>query len=60
MGSDLVEVPSPGLDHDLRINSVAKPLHRQALVAELAVEGLVHAVLPRLSRIDRRSVDVSS
>ena len=48
MRSDLVVVLAPALDHDLRIDSIAKPLHRQALVAKLAVEGLVGAVLPGL------------
>jgi len=48
MRSDLVVVPPPALDDDLRINSIAKPLYRQALIAELPVEGLVRAVLPRL------------
>ena len=49
MGSHLVVVPSPALDHDLRINSIAKPLHRKTLIAEFAVERLIGAVLPGLS-----------
>jgi hypothetical protein len=58
MRPDLVVVLTPVLDHDLRIDSIAKPLHRQALIAELAVEGLVRAVLPRLAWIDERRFDV--
>ena len=58
MRPDLVVVLTPALDHDLRIDSIAKPLHRQALIAELAVEGLVRAVLPWLARIDERRFDV--
>ncbi len=57
MGPNLVVHPSPILDCDLRIDSVHKPLHPEALVSKLSVEALVRAVLPRLSRIDRRSVD---
>ena len=58
MRPDLVVVPTPVLDHDLRIDTITKPLHRQALVAELAVEGFVGAVLPRLARVDQRRLDL--
>lgn len=43
---NLVLVPPPVLDDDLRIDAIAKPLHRQTIIAELAVEGLVGTVLP--------------
>src|SRR6185437_8311952 len=46
------------LDQDLRIYPVLEPLHVQTLVPEFAVEGLVHAIQPRLSWIDERRVDV--
>ena len=58
MRSDLVVVPTPDLDDDLRINSIAKPLHQLALIAEHPVEGLVGAVLPRLSGLYQRRFDV--
>ena len=47
--SNLVVLTPELLDRDLRIDSVSEPLHAQALVAELAVEGLIVAVLPRLT-----------
>ena len=40
MRTDLVVLTPELLDRDLRIDSVSEPLHRQALIAELAVEGL--------------------
>jgi len=58
VGSHLVELTSEVFDQDLRIDSVLKPLHAQALVPELAVERLVHSVQPGFSGIDIRSVDV--
>jgi len=58
MRSDLVVVTPPALDYDLRINSIAKPLHRRALVAEFPVEGLVRPVLPRLPWFDQRRFDL--
>src|SRR5512142_1576398 len=47
----------PLLDDDLRLGACAKPFHAQALVAELAVEAFVAAILPRLAWIDQRGVD---
>src|SRR6185437_14383002 len=58
MWSDLVVVSAPALYDDLRVDSVAKPLHRQALIAELPVEGLVGAVLPGLAWLDQRRFDL--
>ena len=58
MRSDLVVLTPELLDDNLRIDSVSEPLHRQALVAELAVEGFVSAVLPGLARIDVGGVDI--
>lgn len=46
---DLVVVLTPGLDDDLGLATRAEPLDGQALVAKLAVEALVGAVLPRLA-----------
>jgi hypothetical protein len=42
----------PHVDDDLGFATGAEPLHAQALVAELAVERFVGAVLPRLSGVD--------
>ena len=47
MRPDLVVVLSPRIDHSLCFSSIAKPLHAQVFVAELAVEALGHDVLPR-------------
>ena len=58
MGSDLVVLTPELLDQNLRIDSVFEPLHIQTLVAELAVERLVRAVLPGFAGIDEGSVDV--
>jgi hypothetical protein len=52
MGSDFVVVASPGFGAHLRVGAIPKPLQRQMLVAELAVERFVRAVLPRFARID--------
>ena len=51
-----VVVLSPDLDHDLGFTPSAKPLQAQTLVAQFAVERFVGAVLPRLARIDERSL----
>jgi len=56
--SDLVVLTPELLDRDLRIDSVSEPLHRETFIAKFAVEGLVGAVLPRLSRIDVCRIDV--
>src|SRR5690606_20787817 len=59
MRSNLVVVPAPDLDQYLRFGATAKPLEAQALVAELVVEAFVQSILPRLTRIDQRRVDVA-
>src|SRR5271169_2862672 len=53
-----IVMPTPDFDQDPSLDAVAKPLHVQALVAELAVEALVGAILPRLARIDQGGVDL--
>src|SRR5258708_19015911 len=58
MGAGLGVLRPELLDHNLRIDSISKPLHTQALIAELAVERFIIPVLPGLARIDVRSVDV--
>ena len=58
MRSNLVVMPTPRLDDDLRIDSVSEPLHRKVFIAEFAVEGLIASVLPRLSRFNERGVDI--
>ena len=58
MRSNLVVLTPELLDQNLRIDPILEPLHAQTLVAELAVERFVRAVLPRLARIDVGGVDV--
>ena len=57
MRPDLVVVAPPLFRPDLGVDAIAKPLQRQELVAELAVERFVGAILPWLSRIDQRRLD---
>ena len=58
--SNLVVMSTPSIDDHFRINPALEPLHRKTFVAELAVERLVGAVLPRLSRFAERRIDVLS
>jgi hypothetical protein len=52
-----VVVLAPGFDDDGGFSSASKPLEVQALIAQLAVEGFVGAILPGASGIDvRRAV----
>ena len=57
MGSDEVIVLSLGFDQHLGLGVGAKPFDAQTLVAELAVERLVGAVLLGFARIDQGCVD---
>jgi hypothetical protein len=50
-------VAAPLLDADARVHSIPKPLQAETFIAQLAIEGFVGRVLPRLSRIDQRRVD---
>ena len=59
MRPNVVVVAPPAFDTHLRFRAIPKPLQRQMLVAKLAVEGLVRAVLPRLPGIDEGGVDAS-
>ena len=54
----MVVVSAPSFDDDARFSTTAEPFDRQALIAELAVEALIGAVLPRLARVDERRLDV--
>ena len=54
--TDVVVVATPDFDHDAGLDTIAEPLRRQTLVAELAVEALVVAVLPKFARVDERSL----
>ena len=54
---NLVVMPAPSLNDDLGLNARGEPFQTQALVAELAVEALADAVLPRLSQIDQSGLD---
>ncbi len=47
----------PVLDHDLGFQTVAEPVDRQALIAELPIEALCGAVLPGLARVDQGRLD---
>ena len=49
MWTDLVVVVPPLFDQHLRLGARAKPFEAQTLVAELAVEALRDAILPRLA-----------
>jgi hypothetical protein len=53
-----VVVLPPPFDLDAGLRAIPKPLDRQTLVPELAVEGFVGAILPGLARIDEGCVDV--
>ena len=46
MRADLVAVAAPLLRPDLGVDAITKPLQRQELVAELAIERFVGAILP--------------
>ena len=52
MRQDGVAVAAPCFNDGAAVSPGAEPLHRQAFVAQLAVEPLVGAVLPRLTRFD--------
>ena len=58
MRSNLVVMPTPCFDDDLRIDPVSEPLHRKTFVAELAVERFVGSVLPRLAGFDECRIDL--
>src|SRR5258708_26741799 len=58
MRTDMVVVPTPGFDDDARFLAAPEPLERQALVAELAVEALVSAVLPGFAGVVQCRVDL--
>ena len=57
MRKRLVVVPPPSLDDHLRLGARTKPFEAQTLVAELAVEALRDAILPRLAGLDQRRGD---
>lgn len=48
-------MPLPVLDHPQGFESISKPLHGQALIAELAVEAFRCSVLPLLTWVDQRA-----
>ena len=60
MWSPLFIAAPERFDHDFGIDPVLEPFHRQALVAELAVEALVQSILPRLAGIYRDGLDVGA
>ena len=52
-----VVVLAPGFDDDDSLLARSEPFERQALVAQLAIEAFVSAVLPGLARIAQRRGD---
>jgi len=50
-------VVTPCFDDDPSFSSGAKPFHRQAFIAQLAVEALFRAVLQGLARVNVRAID---
>jgi hypothetical protein len=57
MRADLVVAAPPLLRPDLGVDAMTKPLERQELVAECAIERFVGAILLWLPRIDQRRLD---
>ena len=57
MRTYLVEVSPPFFDQNLRLGARTKPFEAQTLVAELAVEALRDAILPRLAGFDQCRAD---
>jgi hypothetical protein len=57
MRSDLIELHAPGRDHHPRLAQRIKQLASKALSAELVMEALDIAVLPRATRIDVEGFD---
>ena len=57
MWSDLIGLHAPGRDHHPRLAQRIKQIARKALSAELVMEALDVAVLPRAARIDVEGFD---
>src|SRR5262245_57967309 len=57
MWAHVVVVTTPSLDDHLGLGTRTKPFEAQTLVAELAVETLRDAILPRLAGLDQRCAD---
>ena len=58
MWSHGVVVDAPGLDKHARFDAIAEPFEVQALVAKAPIEAFIGAVLPRLTWVDERDVDL--
>ena len=58
MWPDVIVMLPPLADDGFCFDAVAKPFHRQAFIAEFAVETFCRPVLPGLARIDQRNVKV--
>jgi hypothetical protein len=56
---NVVAMPKPGREADGSFAARAEPLEAQAFIAELAIEALVRAVLPRVAWIDERCLEVA-
>ncbi len=48
----MIVVLAPGLDHDLGLTSIDKPLPVQALVTQFTVEAFYKAILPWTAWLD--------
>ncbi len=58
MGSVVVVVLLPGGEHLLGFGEIGKPMHREALSPEGAVEGFADAVVDRFARTRKVESDV--
>ena len=59
MRLDIIVMAAMDLNEHARLGAIAKPLHIETFVAELAVEGLVVAVLPRLAGFDQGGIQLT-
>src|SRR5205823_9719509 len=57
MRADFIVMAAPALDDRLGLRPRPEPFETQALVAELAIEAFVNAILPRLAGLDQCRVD---
>jgi hypothetical protein len=58
MRPHIIAMPTPDFDEHAGFGAATETLHAQALIAELAVEAFVGAVLPRFAGIDQGGVDL--
>ena len=58
MRPDGVVMPTPSLDQHLSFLERVEDLAVEQLVSELAIEGLIEAVLPRAAGLDKEGLDL--